>query len=279
VRSYGRGPSARRTGGTYTDVEAVEHLDDHEVGRAAADGDVLAGLDGGCSEDVVAGRGDDEVDARPVADGRDHLGRSAAARAGDDEVDVAQPGLSEAAEGGGFVGGAVEDQDGRPNVVGVGAPEMETPGHLDRVAGHAGPGHRCRHHHEGGGHGRDDERGGHAAAPPRPRTVGGARDDSEVAQAARDDSEVAQAAAGESMASGENESDREDAEGAPGVKLGERQAGGGVGDSGDPPQQGPGGEVEQGGNGRADEPGGNAGDKPPDHDRAGGRGREQVGRQ
>jgi hypothetical protein len=226
---------------------------------AAGDGDVLAWVDGGCRRDVVTSGRHDPPDGGPVAYGGDGLGRPGTARPGDHEVEVAQAGLPHRPQGGGVVGGGVEDQDRGSDLAGVGPPEVDALGQLDGLAGGLGVGGRHRHGDQSPGHPGHDQRAEDARPPwPRPAPLAG--------MVMRD-----------GVTGHTGQSDRDKGEGAAGVEVGKREPGGGAGDGRDPPQEQAGREVEEGRDGRADEAGRDAGDEPPDHDWSGGGGREQVG--
>jgi hypothetical protein len=228
----------------------VEHVDDDCRLRAGipADGDVLARADLGGVRDVVPRGRQDPADGGPVADGCDRDGRPAAAGSGHDEIDVPEPGLAEGAQGRGLAGGGVDDQDGGVVLAGPRAPEVEAFGQLDRLVAWSGRAPRRRRHD--GEHRDGHEHRGHEVV----------------------------AAAGPAVGGVDRRAGDEEDDGAAAVELGEGEAGGGVGDGGDPPEEDSGRQVEEGGQRFADEAGRDAADEAPHHDRAGGGGGQEVGR-
>ena len=228
MTSYRRGPSARRTGRSYSDPETVPRRrlgpqrERPEAHRCARCGGRRAGH-------PVPRRREDEADRRPVAHGGGQAGARTSAGAKDEQVDPADAVLPETGEDRRLVGVAGELQDDL--AIGT-SPEPAADGDLHAVEPDRG--------RTGGG---DDAHGGHD------RSDG--RDDGDPTSAGLATEPGDRPRAGPHHHGDHHDDCRE----RPGVERRERQGGRGPGDAADPREEQAGRDVQGGSDGTAEDAG------------------------
>ena len=251
MTSYRRGPSARRTGRSYSDVETApgrrRRVGVHDE-APESDGDV--GVGGRGVRDAMARRGEDEPDLAPVADGGGETGARAPAGAEDEDVDPADPVGAEPGQDRGLVGVAGQLEDDLPFRA---APQPAADGDVHAVQRRVRPVRRGSEDHRGR---RDRTRGEDRTpwAPTRRSRPPLDHDDGD----------------------GDRCADHHER---PGVEHREWEGGAGPGDAADPGEEHSRGHVEGGGRGTPEDPGREAGGESPHHHRPGGGDGEEVGGQ